>query len=174
LLDYAPLKSVGSTCTVYIGKAHLPGESGRTSAPQLHQRINYYHRLSIEQVGLGLEKFTFRFLLLPRDLVASAEDSLVRLFRPFWNQPFLDGFGSRFCSKDKRAESASVWDARHPGRVGTVGKEIPSQERVREIFARMPECQRAYWAAIERLGMPLPRTPHPSPGYQPSVPMQLL
>lgn len=172
MLDYAPLKSDGSTCSLYIGKAHLPRKKGKENVPQLCRRIRF-HRKSLLQANLGLENFTFRFLLLPRDRVIGAEESLITLFCPFWNQPYLHGIGSRLCDVDTRAKKATPWDARHSNRVGTVGKGIPSQEKVEEIFARMPECQRAYWEAMKHIG-PLPRTPRPSPGYQPSVPMQLL
>ena len=152
---YAPIRSPGATCPIYIGKSAQPGRhQGSTThlngACNMHHRLTVEHCRSIEQAQLGLENFTFRFLLLPPMWVDFVEQSLIELFHPLWN--VVRGFGSRSC-RTRKCElfTASAWDTLHPGRKGA-GIQVRSLEDTeRVVLETLPSCVRTYQAAMQQI-----------------------
>lgn len=136
---YRPIRSLGSTCPIYIGKACQTSISNGLSV-RLRE-----HLTSLERTNLGVENFTFRFTVLPDNYVEFAEANLIALFQPLWNG-YLRGFGEREGSRQtsRRAEQLiSRWDTLHAGRVTGSGRrrdretvESETQEHVRRCRAR--------------------------------------
>jgi len=143
---YQPLRSPGSTCPIYIGKA-----DGRADA--LHDRIYYQHGgRSLTQTGLGPENFTARFLILPHTLL-DIERALHDLFNPLWNVGHF-GFGSRHHNLDNRRngnERASLWDTLHPGRTGAGRNPRDLNAARAEVERLIPNCLRAWQQTMAAL-----------------------
>ncbi len=117
---YAPLS--GSETPVYVGKAGPATQGARTAREQgerLAARLND-HRKNIVKAGstLGLDDFDARFLVVQSGWETAAEDYLIHLFRPIWNNEtdVLYGLGKHGDSATTRANKRSPWDSLHPGR----------------------------------------------------------
>lgn len=112
---YEPLVSPGATLPIYIGK---------TSGDGLQRRLKQHYD-SLVQTGLGIENFTFRFIVLNKGWVEHAEVILVDTYDALWNG-YLTGFGNRNSGKqsvNRNDQTASAWDTWHPGRVVASGHE---------------------------------------------------
>lgn len=146
---YKDLVSMGSTCQIYLGKADPTTENG------LWNRLKN-HRESIDQVGLGPENFTFRFVPLPLELVAFAEINLLLLYKPLWNE-YLTGFGAKV-QGSQRESKVSRWDIFHPGRKGTRGLKPsdPSDSLLAiqdGLSEAIEQCRARYEAAMRLIGV---------------------
>jgi hypothetical protein len=141
---YAQLKSPGSTCLIYGGRA-----DGRPDA--LYDRLTQHYR-SLTQTGLGPHNFTWRHLVLP-DTLLDIERALIDLFQPLWNKCLI-GFGARHHHEDNRrngSERASLWDTLHPGRTGA-GRNPRDLESVRaELEREIPAYVNAWKMAMVKL-----------------------
>lgn len=142
---YTPLRSVGSTCPIYIGKAE--NLSARTRD----------HIKTIKCTTLGIENFTFRFVRLD-DYVEQAEHKLIDLFNPVWNK-FLKGFGERagdHQTSRKTGQQVSKWDAYHPGRKtnADVPRDLAEIEEGLKVWLRI--SRNSYDNTMELLGLPRP------------------
>lgn len=136
---YRPIRSLGSTCPIYIGRACQTSISNALSV-RLRE-----HLTSLERTDLGVENFTFRFVVLPDNYVEFAEANLIALLQPLWNG-YLRGFGEREGNRrsSRRAEQLiSRWDTLHAGRVTGSDRrrdretvESEAQEHVRRCRAR--------------------------------------
>lgn len=117
---YAPLS--GSETPIYVGQA-APGEQGAHSArdqgPRLAARLNE-HRKNVAKATttLDVNDFEARFLVVQSGWETAAEDYLIHLFRPIWNNEtnLLYGLGKHGDSATTRANKRSPWDTLHPGR----------------------------------------------------------
>jgi hypothetical protein len=117
---YAPLS--GSETPIYVGQA-APGEQGAHSAreqgPRLAARLNE-HRKNIGKATTTLDvgDFDARFLVVQSGWETAAEDYLIHLFKPIWNNEtnLLYGLGKHGDSATTRANKRSPWDTLHPGR----------------------------------------------------------
>lgn len=156
---YGPVKSLGSTYPIYVGKSARPGRrqgnvaSGSTN---LYHRLVHDHCKSLNQVGLGLEDFSFRFLLTPTLWVDLVEEGLIDLLQPLWNV-VLTGFGARYYSNDQRRnplDYASAWDTLHPGRMGAGVNPRPGLDVPQLVDDGLPGCLRAYREAMASLRVP--------------------
>lgn len=117
---YGPLS--GSETPIYVGKAGPAMEGARTPQEQgkrLSARLNE-HRKNIEKASASLDiaDFDARFLVVQSGWEQSAEDYLISLFRPIWNNEvdILYGLGKHGDSATTRANKRSPWDSTHPGR----------------------------------------------------------
>jgi hypothetical protein len=152
---YAPLRSPGATCPIYIGKSAREGRrqgGGGEAGQSLHTRLTKEHARGLGQT-LGLEHFTFRFVLTPAMLVDLAEHTLIELFQPLWCS-FLPGFGARHHAKDNRRngrELASPWDSLHPGRPGAGTEPRPLSDILTLVEQSLPQALAAYHQAMDAL-----------------------
>jgi hypothetical protein len=141
---YMPLRSLGSTCPMYIGK----------SALNLFSRLRI-HKSTIEQVGLGLENFTFRFLHLPFPGEAEfAESSLIKiLYSPLWNE-YLRGFGNDPNDEvnNRKYQSVSLFDTYHPGRHHDVRPNTRPLADIETLLEKaVPACRQYYDRVTEQI-----------------------
>ncbi len=117
---YAPLS--GSETPIYVGQA-APGEQGahtaRDQGPRLAARLNEHRKNIIKaDTTLNVADFDARFLVVQSGWETAAEDYLIHLFRPIWNNEtnLLYGLGKHGDSATTRANKRSPWDTLHPGR----------------------------------------------------------
>lgn len=132
---YQPLRSMGSTCSLYIGMSTIDVVSRLRT-----------HRESLQQVSLGLENFTFRCVQLTSGEALLAEDHLVDLYFPFWNK-ILKGFGNNPQDEacNTKYQLVSLFDTFHPGRVVNARAQSRSPDDVRLIVEQgIPLCRAAY------------------------------
>lgn len=117
---YAPIK--GTETPIYVGKADprsdmakLPTEQGE----KLHGRLKDHIR-SIGKAAdnLKVEDFQHRSLVVQSGWQGAAEDYLIHLFKPVWNNEtgICYGIGKHGDAPTKRANDRSPWDTLHPGR----------------------------------------------------------
>lgn len=135
---YAPIS--GTETPIYVGKADPP-TGAKTVVEQetkLFGRLNE-HRKNIEKVaGIDLKDFECRALAVQSGYQAAAENHLIRLFWPIWNNEtkILFGIGKHGDAASTRANNKSPWDTIHPGRAWAAGNpEAKSTESIRSEVA---------------------------------------
>ena len=117
----------GSETPIYVGKASpatnhalTPRDQGERLAARLNE-----HRKNIMRASttLSVEDFDARFLVVQSGSEKSAEDYLISLFRPIWNNEvdILHGLGKHGDSHLTRTNKRSPWDTLHPGRKWAAG-----------------------------------------------------
>ncbi|WP_071675668.1 Eco29kI family restriction endonuclease [Nioella nitratireducens] len=131
---YTPIS--GTETPIYVGKADPP-TGAKTVIEQetkLFGRLNE-HRKNIEKVaGIDLKDFECRALAVQSGYQAAAENHLIRLFWPIWNNEtkILFGIGKHGDAATTRANNKSPWDTIHPGRTWAEGNpEAKSTESIR-------------------------------------------
>lgn len=85
---------------------------------RLAARLNE-HRKNIERANsLRIEDFQCRALVVQTGWETGAEDYLIRLFRPIWNNEtkLVFGLGKHGDSAGTRRNKRSPWDTLHEGR----------------------------------------------------------
>jgi Eco29kI restriction endonuclease len=112
----------GTETPIYVGQAAPAISNARTPIDQgakLSARLND-HRKNISKASssLDLDDFEFRSLVVQSGWETAAEDYLIHLFRPIWNNEtnILYGLGKHGDSAVTRANKRSPWDTLHPGR----------------------------------------------------------
>lgn len=107
---------------IYVGKADPADPASKTAIEQgdrLANRLND-HRKNITKAAstLRLEDFEYRALVVQTGYQTSAEDYLIHLFKPIWNNEMgiCYGFGKHGDDPATRANLRSPWDTLHPGR----------------------------------------------------------
>ena len=107
---------------LYVGKADPTDPSAKTVHEQgdrLANRLND-HRRNVSKVAatLQLQDFEYRALVVQSGWQTSAEDYLIDLFKPIWNNEIdiCYGFGKHGDDPDTRANLRSPWDTLHHGR----------------------------------------------------------
>ena len=117
---YAPLK--GAEHPIYVGKADPrdhKADSPQAQGTKLSDRLLEHARnIGKAQSTLRLEDFDCRFLVITSGWQGSAENFLIRLYDPIWNNEtgICHGLGKHGDSDDTRANKRSPWDTMHPGR----------------------------------------------------------
>lgn len=108
---------------IYVGKADPADPASKTAIEQgdrLASRLLNDHRRNILKATttLRLDDFDYRALVVQTGWQASAEDFLIRLFKPIWNNEvgICHGFGKHGDRPETRANLRSPWDTLHPGR----------------------------------------------------------
>ena len=145
---YAPLSH--SETPVYVGKAG-PAEEGarspRDQGERLAARLNEHRKNIVKAAAtLDIADFDCRFLVVQSGWERSAEDYMISLFRPIWNNEtkILYGLGKHGDDPITRANKRSPWDTLHPGRkwaVATVEDartEAQITDDLAEHFERHP------------------------------------
>ena len=117
---YAPIS--GTETPIYAGKADPAQDSARNPKEQ-GDRISRGlkdHLRTIRQAEstLNPEKFNCRYLVVQTGWQGAAEDYLIEIFRPVWNNEtgICYGFGKHGDSPSTRSNKRSPWDTLHPGR----------------------------------------------------------
>jgi hypothetical protein len=107
---------------IYVGKADPADQASKTAMEQgdrLSNRLND-HRKNIAKAAstLRLEDFEYRALVVQTGYQTSAEDYLIHLFKPIWNneENICYGFGKHGDDPGTRLNLRSPWDTLHPGR----------------------------------------------------------
>lgn len=121
---YAPL--VGSENPIYVGKADPADSSAKTPREQdqrLARRLADHARAirKAEAHGaktLSLADFHCRYLVVQSGYQTAAENYLIHLFKPIWNDEIriCYGLGKHGDDPSTRANLRSPWDTMHPGR----------------------------------------------------------
>lgn len=107
---------------IYVGKADPADAAAKTVYDQgdrLANRLNDHCRnISKVATTLRLKDFEYRALVVQSGWQTSAEDYLIDLFRPIWNNEIgiCYGFGKHGDDPATRANLRSPWDTMHPGR----------------------------------------------------------
>lgn len=133
-VDYLPIRSLGATLPIYAGKAAQASRPDGTYA-RLTAHFN-----EIERARLGVENFTFRFVILPTDWVEFAERTLHEAFLPVWNYS-LKGFG-RGTRKGMEDQTTSMFHTYHP-------QEFAAQQVPRDIRQVRDELQGAITLSLQ-------------------------
>lgn len=115
---YQPIR--GKETPIYVGKADPPTPYAKSFIEQgqgLSRRLTE-HAKSIRSASstLSLDDFDCRFLVVQSGWQKSAEDYLVKLFQPIWNNRLCYGFGKHGDAPTTRSNTRSPWDTLHPGR----------------------------------------------------------
>lgn len=107
---------------IYVGKADPAHPSAKTAVEQgdrLANRLND-HRKNIAKAEstLRVEDFEYRALVVQTGYQTAAEDYLIPLFKPIWNNEtdICYGLGKHGDDPGTRANLRSPWDTLHPGR----------------------------------------------------------
>ena len=147
---------------IYVGKADPAALDARTPQEQgdrLYARLNGDHARSIRQVEehartvgaerfIKLTEFECRYLVVRSAWQKTAEDYLIGMFRPIWNDEvgICHGFGKHGDAPTTRANTRSPWDTLHPGRPwatreGNTPNPLSAEqiaERIAEHYAQNP------------------------------------
>lgn len=145
---YAPLS--GSETPIYVGQAS-PGDRGahtpRDQGPRLAARLNEHRKNIVKaKTTLDIADFDTRFLVVQSGWETAAEDYLIHLFKPIWNNEtnVLYGLGKHGDSATTRANKRSPWDTLHPGRAWAAKSKLDARApeqimaEVRTHFERHP------------------------------------
>jgi len=136
---YAPISQTETP--IYVGKADPPtgAKSVIEQGTKLFGRLNE-HRKNIDKVaGIDLADFECRALAVQSGYQAAAENHLIRLFMPIWNNEtrILFGIGKHGDAATTRANNKSPWDTIHPGRAWAGGN--PEAKTADSICAEVAE-----------------------------------
>jgi hypothetical protein len=107
---------------IYVGKADPATPESKTAMEQGDRLVNRLneHRKNITKASttLKLEDFEYRALVVQTGWQGPAENYLINLFKPIWNNEIgiCYGFGKHGDDPGTRANLRSPWDALHPGR----------------------------------------------------------
>ncbi len=121
--DFAPYQALaGTDHPIYVGKAD-PDVSAKKDAvsqgPRLSGRLQE-HAKSIRKAHstISINDFDCCFLVVQTGFQKSAEDYLIKFFKPIWNSEtkICFGLGKHGDSSSTRANKRSPWDTLHPGR----------------------------------------------------------
>lgn len=117
---YAPIK--GTETPIYVGKADPQTDTAKRPIEQgekLSVRLKEHLRnIKKAEDTLAIEDFEFRSLVVQSGWQGAAEDYLINLFKPVWNNEtgICYGLGKHGDAPTTRANLRSPWDTLHPGR----------------------------------------------------------
>ena len=147
---YAPFS--GTETPLYVGQAAPADRNARTATeqgPRLTARLNEHRKNIVKaESTLSIEDFDYRFLVVQSGWETAAEDYLIRLFRPLWNNEtnLVFGLGKHGDDAKTRANKRSPWDTMHPGRawaaassedaksVGQIEAEVAAHAATHRIY----------------------------------------
>lgn len=127
---------------IYIGKADPAVHAAQTAVeqqPRLHRRLNDHVRTIEVADNLEVADFECRYLVVKSAWQTTAEDYLISIFRPVWNNEtnVCYGFGKHGDKADTRGNTRSPWDVLHPGRAWAQANEPgKSAEQIVQDIAR--------------------------------------
>ena len=107
---------------IYVGKADPKSDTAKHPTEQgerLHGRLRDHPRnIGKAENTLKVEDFQYRSLVVQSGWQGAAEDYLISLFKPVWNNEtgICYGLGKHGDDPKTRANLRSPWDTLHPGR----------------------------------------------------------
>jgi len=107
---------------IYVGKADPADAASKTAMEQgdkLSGRLNEHRKnIAKAETTLRLEDFEYRALVVQTGWQSAAENYLIDLFKPIWNNEvgICYGFGKHGDAPETRANLRSPWDTLHHGR----------------------------------------------------------
>jgi len=120
---FAPYQPIsGSETPIYVGKEDPQVGNARTpieQAEKLYGRLNDHRRnIGKATTTISIADFEYRSLVVQSGWQGAAEDYLIHLFKPVWNNEtgICYGLGKHGDSPSTRANLRSPWDTLHPGR----------------------------------------------------------
>lgn len=138
---YAPLS--GSETPIYVGQAAPAVNNARNAEEQgnrLARRLEE-HRRNIVRAAASLDigDFEFRSLVVQSGWETAAEDYLIHLFRPIWNNEtrLVFGLGKHGDAAETRGNRRSPWDTLHPGRVWAANQLLTDAKTPDQIEAEL-------------------------------------
>ena len=131
---------------IYVGKADPTRPSSKTAFEQgdrLSSRLSD-HRKNIAKATttLRLQDFEYRALVVQTGWQTAAENYLIHLFKPIWNNEMkiAYGLGKHGDDPGTRANLRSPWDTLHPGREWALRdpkiKDARSSDRIVQDIAK--------------------------------------
>ena len=136
--SYRPIS--GTDHPIYVGKADPRDVYAGTAAAQgqgLWVRLARDHLGSLRNAAnLDPADFDCRYLVVRSAWQTTAEDYLIRLFHPIWNNQtkVCFGFGKHGDRAATRTNTVSPWDTLHPGRPwATGGDNRPNPKSANDI-----------------------------------------
>jgi Eco29kI restriction endonuclease len=111
-----------SETPIYVGQASPAKANARAPMEQgdrLARRLDDHRRNIAKATStLSIDDFECRMLVVQSGWETAAEDYLIDLFKPIWNNEtnILYGLGKHGDDADTRANKRSPWDTLHPGR----------------------------------------------------------
>lgn len=118
---YAPISN--TQIPIYVGKVNPKNATAQTSMDQgdkLWHRLVKDHAKSIRlaETTLNIHDFYCRYLVVKSAWQGTAEEYLIRWFRPIWNNEMkiCYGIGKHGDKAETRGNTRSPWDELHPGR----------------------------------------------------------
>ena len=155
--DFKPYAPISKTeHPIYVGKAD-PREpqatEPRSQGKKLFDRLRE-HRKSVGRAqNLTVDEFSCRYLVVQSGLQRAAEDYLISLFDPVWNDKahICYGLGKHGDSPHTRRNVRSPWDTLHPGRKWAVGSpQGGSPEQIRAAISAHLN-QRPLYKSVEQI-----------------------
>lgn len=134
---YAPIK--GTETPIHVGQAAPAISNARTPTEQgerLCRRLEDHRKnISKAKSTLDIADFEFRSLVVQSGWETAAEDYLIHLFQPIWNNEtkILYGLGKHGDAATTRANKRSPWDTLHPGRTLANSDRITDAKTKKEI-----------------------------------------
>ena len=139
---YRPIKDTDTP--IYVGKADPPSQEASDFIEQgtkLWGRLaEHMKSIKAATTTLSITDFECRYLVVQSGWQRAAEDYLISLFKPIWNQQICYGFGKHGDDPTTRANTRSPWDTLHPGR-GWAAREgnVPNPLTKNDIKAQIAE-----------------------------------
>ncbi len=149
--DFEPYQALsGADHPIYVGKAD-PDVSAEKDAVSQGAKLSgrlQEHAKNIRKAHstISIDDFDCRFLIVQTGFQKSAEDYLIKFFKPIWNSEtkICFGLGKHGDSSTTRANKRSPWDTLHPGR---------------EWADASDEDQKPYSVIVEQIADHLARNP---------------
>ncbi|MGP8239584.1 MAG: Eco29kI family restriction endonuclease [Limisphaerales bacterium] len=137
--SYRPIS--GTENPIYVGKADpatLHAQTVQQQGNGLSTRLLDHNRSITAATNLKLTDFDCRYLVVKSAWQETAEDYLIDLFKPIWNNEMgiCYGFGKHGDAAKTRANRRSPWDTLHPGRKWALTSDnVPNERSVERILA---------------------------------------
>lgn len=151
--DFEPYQALsGTDHPIYVGKADPAVSAEKDVVSQgvkLSDRLqDHAKNIRKAQSTINIDDFDCRFLIVQTGFQKSAEDYLIKLFKPIWNWEtrICYGLGKHGDSSDTRANRRSPWDTLHPGRqwADSSDEDQKSYEQIVDLIARHFDVNRPY------------------------------
>lgn len=138
---YRPIK--GTNHPIYVGKADPKDTHAKTPEGQgakLCGRLGEHARNIAKAANLRVEDFEYRYLVVQSAWQKAAEDHLIVIYKPIWNNEtdICYGLGKHGDAAKTRGNERAPWDMLHPGRKWAEGNP-PNSKSVPQIKAAIAE-----------------------------------
>jgi hypothetical protein len=138
---YAPISA--SDNPIYVGKADpatLRAETVQEQGYGLSARFKDHRKSLMAATNLEVNDFDCRYLVVKSAWQETAENNLIELFKPIWNNEtkICYGFGKHGDAAKTRSNRRSPWDTLHPGRKWALTSDnVPNEKSVQQILSEI-------------------------------------